>query len=156
MAARSCFQKSNRAEETAKNAIRHMATIITKNAYENRGIWRAYLPHALYILDNRNAVDSFDALGFCYCVGSCLHLDGRINGAMRCFRCCTQWARNTLPKDHPDRLSSEHILGKAYHIDGIPLHAVALLEQIIKVESTLPEDNPARFTMQRSLAQAQY
>ncbi|CZR50232.1 related to calcium-independent phospholipase A2 [Phialocephala subalpina] len=60
----------------------------------------------------------------------------------------------TLAEDHPDRLTSQHTLARAYWANGQVAEAVALLEHVIQIrEKTLAEDHPDRLDSQHVLAQ---
>ncbi|KIW22420.1 uncharacterized protein PV07_12307 [Cladophialophora immunda] len=61
----------------------------------------------------------------------------------------------TLPEDHPDRLTAQHDLERAYHANRQVREAVSLLEQVVEIqEQTLPEDHPDRLMAQHDLARA--
>lgn len=100
MAARSWFQKNSRIEEAARAALEHVVSIFPDDEHENRGTWRAFLPHALYMLHDGEAVHSHNAWTLCFWVGRCLYSDGRINEAIQCYEYCTQWTCKSFPKDH--------------------------------------------------------
>jgi tetratricopeptide (TPR) repeat protein len=58
----------------------------------------------------------------------------------------------TLAKDHPDRLESQHELAVAYEANGQVKEAVSLLEQVVKIqEQTLAKDHPDRLASQHVL-----
>ncbi|PGH14470.1 hypothetical protein AJ80_05915 [Polytolypa hystricis UAMH7299] len=55
-------------------------------------------------------------------------------------------------KNLPSRLASEHELARAYHENGQPRQAAKLLENVVEVRETLPEDDPCRLASQHELA----
>ena len=61
----------------------------------------------------------------------------------------------SLAEDHPDRLTSQHELARAYRANGQVKEAVTLLEQVVKIrEQSLAEDHPDRLASQHELARA--
>ncbi|RDW70985.1 putative kinesin light chain 1 protein [Coleophoma cylindrospora] len=59
----------------------------------------------------------------------------------------------TLAEDHPDRLSSQHVLAISYKANGQVKEAVKLLEQVVKIKSvTLAENHPSRIVSEEVLA----
>ncbi|KAL8861899.1 MAG: hypothetical protein Q9178_001768 [Gyalolechia marmorata] len=66
-----------------------------------------------------------------------------------------QIQEQTLPKDNPSRLISEHELAGAYHKNRQVKKAVSLLEQVVQIqEQTLAEGDRNRLASQHELASA--
>lgn len=59
-----------------------------------------------------------------------------------------------LSESHPDRLGSQHELAVAYLENGQSKEAIELLEQVVKIRSTLMESHPDRLASQHALARA--
>ena len=133
MAARSWLQRRTVLKR------QHMADIFLNISHENCHIWRAYPPHALYILDDGKSVDSLDALGLCVDASYCLLVDDRTNDAVRCLQYCIQWTRSVLPEDCLKRLSSEHMLAIAHLHNGQTARGAALLEHVVKLQLHSPK-----------------
>ncbi|ETI24699.1 hypothetical protein G647_04068 [Cladophialophora carrionii CBS 160.54] len=55
---------------------------------------------------------------------------------------------------HPLRLVSQHTLAGAYKANGRVKDAMQLLEEVVRIEQTLPEDESARLASQHELARA--
>jgi tetratricopeptide (TPR) repeat protein len=90
----------------------------------------------------------------CLQVGKCLRVDGRTKEALHwlteCFR-----IRSNLVEDHPDRLTSQHALARAYRANGQVKEAVTLLQHVVEVHGdVLAEDHPSRLASQHALAGA--
>ncbi|EUC46689.1 hypothetical protein COCMIDRAFT_4233 [Bipolaris oryzae ATCC 44560] len=135
-----------------EKGIRHLARIFPSDDYANRTKWRAYLPHALRLLENSQVSSMQDKSELCLLVGHCLYVDGRIQEAVRWFgQSCEH--RKTLKKRDPKRLASEHALAEAYHANGQVKEAIKLLEHIVRIEVTA-EDHPDRLASQQTLAGA--
>ena len=66
-----------------------------------------------------------------------------------------QIRKQSLAKDHPDRLASQHALAGAYKANGQVQEAVSLLEQVVQIkDQSLAKDNPSRLASQHELARA--
>lgn len=66
-----------------------------------------------------------------------------------------QWRNRHFTEDHPNRLASQHALATAYLANGQVKDAVALLEQIVAIQSkTLAEDHPDQLASQHALGMA--
>ncbi|KAJ9131270.1 TPR-like protein [Coniochaeta hoffmannii] len=141
--------------QAAETAMRHMAGRFPSDEYENRHIWRAYLPHALRILQRAGAGEMKERYDLSFWVGRCLQVEGRIKEAVGCFEECWRWESGQFAEDHPSRLASQHVLAGAYESDGQIKKAVVLLEQVVAVESrTLQEDGPERLASLSALENA--
>jgi tetratricopeptide (TPR) repeat protein len=141
--------------QATETAMRHLAGSFPTDGYENRHIWRRYLPHALRILQRAGAGDMEEGYELSFWVGRCLLVEGRIREAVRCFEGCWRWRSGQFAEDHHLRLASQHALAGAYQGDGQIKKAVALLEQVVAVrERTLAEEHPDRLASQHELAGA--
>jgi tetratricopeptide (TPR) repeat protein len=134
--------------------VRHVADVFPSDDYENRAVWRGYLPHALRLLSSGQHSSAWEQSKLCLLVGLCLLVDGRIQEAVVWLdRSCQQ--RSQLGKDDPGRLLSQHKLAGAYRADGQVHKAVALLEHVVEVkEKTLAPEHPDRLASQHELAGA--
>ncbi|KAF2785582.1 purine and uridine phosphorylase, partial [Melanomma pulvis-pyrius CBS 109.77] len=135
-------QGTDMAEVTEK-AVRHVAEIFPSDDYVNRAMFRAYLPHALRLLENMRDWDIKEKSDLCLWVGRCLRFDGRIREAVKWLEESCRW-RNRLDEDNSDLLFSQHALAIAYEADGQIKKAVELLEHVVAVEKVLAEEHPDR------------
>ncbi|KAK1762400.1 hypothetical protein QBC33DRAFT_623724 [Phialemonium atrogriseum] len=141
--------------QVAEKAIRHLEAVFPSDDYENRSVWREYLPHALRILQGNEVDDLEEKYNLCFWAGRCLRVDGRIKEAVKCLDICYRWRMDNFADNHPDRLASQHNLASAYQADGQIKKAVALLEQVVAIRETILADNhPSRLTSQHNLASA--
>ncbi|KAK3933890.1 hypothetical protein QBC46DRAFT_348182 [Diplogelasinospora grovesii] len=175
LATRIWLRREGLETQTIETAVRRLAGSFPTDEYENQHIWRAYLPHALRILQRAGAGDIEERYELYFWVGRCLQGEGRIKEAMRCFEECWRWRSGQFAEEHPSRLASQHELAVAYRSDGqikkavalLEQHelarayrsdgqvkkAVALLEQVVAVqERTLAEEHPSRLASQHNLA----
>ncbi|KAI6915045.1 hypothetical protein KC318_g129 [Hortaea werneckii] len=136
---------------TQSNALRHLKVIFPSSHYENRKVWREYMPHAIRALEG-NEAETVEVRGaLCLKVGRCLHVDGRIDDEVRLLEKSLA-LRNTLDEDHPVWLASQHELGRAYLVKGHVTEAVLLLERVVIIcQQNLAEDHPSRLASQYEL-----
>jgi tetratricopeptide (TPR) repeat protein len=80
---------------------------------------------------------------------------GKANKAVAVLEQVVKIREQKLTEDHPDRLASQHALGRAYEANGQIKKALLLLEQVVKIrERTLAENDPSRLASQHELARA--
>jgi hypothetical protein len=96
--------------QATETAMRHLAGSFPTDKYENRHIWRAYLLHALRILQRAGAGEMEKRYDLSFWVGRCLQVEGRIKEAVRWFEECWRWRSGQFAEDHPLRLASQHAL----------------------------------------------
>ncbi|KAF4440431.1 hypothetical protein F53441_12274 [Fusarium austroafricanum] len=153
MAIRSWVLENDLEKEQSQAVIARLREIFPIDDWENRGLWRQYLPHAIKLFrcpeDGWN--DERCELG--YWVGRCLHVDGRVTEAVKLLKHVVAIREITLAEDHPSRLASQHELARVYQSNGQIQEAVRLLEHVVAVEGiTLAESHPDRLASQRALA----
>jgi tetratricopeptide (TPR) repeat protein len=154
LATRIWVKEHGNAGEVAEEAVRHVADVFPSDDYENRAVWRGYLPHALRLLSSGQHSSAWEQSELCLLVGRCLYVDGRMQEAVVWLeRSCEQ--RSQLDEDNPGRLSSQHALAIAYQADGQVHKAVTLLEHVVEVsEKTLAAEHLNRLASQHNLAGA--
>ncbi|KAH7201293.1 hypothetical protein DER44DRAFT_440777 [Fusarium oxysporum] len=155
LATRSWVAENDWEKEQSQAAIARLREIFPTDEWENRDVWRQYLPHAIKLL--RCAEDDWSKelceLGFW--AGRCLHVDGRVTEAVELQEHVVAIREKTLAESHSDRLASQHALGIAYRANGQIKEAVKLLEDVVAVRrTTLAEDHPSRLASQHELAGA--
>jgi tetratricopeptide (TPR) repeat protein len=139
-----------------KAALRHVADVFPSNDYENRAVWRVYLPHALRLLESNQEDEAEELSELSLRVGRCLLVDGRIREAVVWLEKSYQH-RSQRSIDDSGRLSSQYVLAGAYQEDGQVKKAVELLEAVVKVRNkVLAEEHPDRLVSQHALAIAYY
>jgi tetratricopeptide (TPR) repeat protein len=154
LAARIWISKHGDAARVLDEAVRHVAGVFPSDDYANRVVWRAYLPHALRLLESRQERNVDEKPELCLLVGRCLRVDGRVSEAVRWLEESCQ-RRKALDEDDSDLLLSQHELAMAYEADGQVQKAVELLEHVVIVkEKVLAEEHPSRLASQHALAGA--
>jgi tetratricopeptide (TPR) repeat protein len=132
--------------------VRQVPDVFPSDDHANLAVWRAYLPHALHLLECGGCITK-DTSELYLLVGRCLRVDGRIREAVRWLEESCLW-REALDEDDSDRLLSQHVLAMAYEADGQVKKAVELLEVVVKARETLAADHPDRLASQHALAMA--
>ncbi|KAI7766953.1 hypothetical protein LZL87_013565 [Fusarium oxysporum] len=136
-------------------AFKHIAKVFPTNDWENREIWRQYMPHALRLLTNSDDGDTKDRCKLGYWVGGCLLADGRIRQAVHILESVVEIQRTTLAENDRRRLESQHRLAKVYSYNKQTKEAVELLEHVVAVKADiLAENDPSRLASLHALATA--
>ncbi|KAL2194480.1 hypothetical protein P885DRAFT_71251 [Corynascus similis CBS 632.67] len=155
LATRIWVQREGLTATASEKATRHLATVFPSDEYENRTIWREYLPHAVRALQYSKELDIEEKSDLLLWIGRCLIVDGRIREAVRSLEEACQWRSRHFAEDHPNRLASQHVLAMAYQDNGQVKEAITLLKHIVAIEArTLTEDHPDRLASQHELAMA--
>lgn len=154
LATRVWIKKEEDMEHTFRNVVSHLVRVFPSDKWENRELWRKYLPHAMRVLESRTtAGDESCQLG--YRVGRCLNMDKRAREAVRLLEHVVDIQEKTLAEAHPNRLASQHELAVAYQANGQIKEAVKLLKHVVEIEKEiLAEDHPDRLVSQQVLAGA--
>ncbi|KAI0186289.1 hypothetical protein EV127DRAFT_439439 [Xylaria flabelliformis] len=154
LATRTWVKTQGSEEKIAADAITHLDAVFPDNEWENRYVWRQYLPHALRALheDNWRSEKSTDLGSW---VGRCLYVDGRYKDAIRILQGVVLVQEETHDEDDPDRLMSVYELATAYGANSQVPEAINLLEHVVETEKrTLAEDHPNRLKSEHELARA--
>jgi tetratricopeptide (TPR) repeat protein len=154
VAARVWIQQKGLAMETQRKAMEHLSKAFPWNKWDNRELWREYIPHAARMRDAKDGGDADARWMLCFKAGRCLRLDGRIRDAV-CWLEDSLDLRAHLPEDDENRLSTQHALATAYEANGQVKDAIQLLEHVVAIEGrVLAEDHPDRLASQHELAGA--
>jgi tetratricopeptide (TPR) repeat protein len=154
IAAKVWVQQKGLMVEMQKTALEHLSNIFPSDDYENREVWREYIPHAARMRNARN--DRYSDVGgeLCLQVGRCLRVDGRMRDAIDWLE-KSRDLRSDLSENHAGRLLTQHVLAMAYRANGLISEAVELLEQVVAIhKQVLAKDHPNRLASQHELASA--
>ena len=148
------ISKYSNAAEVTEKAVRHTASVFPSDDYANRTVWRAYLPHALRLLESKVDSNREKKSELCLLVGQCLQMDGRIREAVKWLEECCR-LRGRLDEEDLNRLASQHALARAYEAVGQVKKAVELLEHVVAMrKKLLAEKHPDRLASKHELARA--
>ncbi|EXA29857.1 hypothetical protein FOVG_18692 [Fusarium oxysporum f. sp. pisi HDV247] len=140
-------------KEQSQAAIARLEEVFPTDEWENRDLWRQYLPHAIKLLGCAEDDWSKELCKLGYWAGRCLLVDGRVTEAEKLLEHVVTIRETTLAENHPDRLASQHVLSMAYQANGQIKEAVKLIEHVVAVRNTtLAENHPDRLTSQHVLA----
>jgi len=146
-------KKYGDAARVLEDAVRHVANVFPSEDYANRIVWRAYLPHALRLMEAGQGCSIEQRARLCLLVGRCLWVDGRIGETVRWLEESCR-LRGALHENDMNRLVSQHDLAGVYLSDGQVQKAVNLLEHVVAMGEVLPEEHPFRLASQHELARA--
>jgi len=150
IAAQVWIQQKGLTAETQKTALEHLSTIFPTDDYDNREVWREFIPHAARMRDRYSNIGG----ELCLQVGRCLRVDGRMRDAIDWLE-KSRDLRSDLSEDHAGRLLTQHVLAMAYRANGMVNEAVRLLEQVVAIHKrVLAKDHPNRLASQHELASA--
>ncbi|KAG7423531.1 Kinesin light chain 2 [Fusarium oxysporum f. sp. raphani] len=149
-------------KEQSQAAIARLREVFPTAEWENRDVWRQYLPHAIKLLrcPEDNWSDELCELGFGLADASSQHAlarayqaNGQIKEAVKLQEHVVAIHKKTLAESHPDRLASQHELAIAYQANGQIKEAVKLQQHVVAIhEKTLAESHPDRLASQHELA----
>ncbi|KAB5515676.1 hypothetical protein GE09DRAFT_979454, partial [Coniochaeta sp. 2T2.1] len=145
VATRVWIERQGRTGETETAAFQHLVATFPSADRANGTLWRAYLPHALGVLQGRKECRTEEMCDLSFRVGQCLDQDRRFKEAIRCFEGACEWRKERLAADDHSRLDSEHELARAYLGDRRITEAIEMLEHVVAVQKkTLAEDDHFR------------
>ncbi|KAL7755423.1 hypothetical protein ACKLNR_014521 [Fusarium oxysporum f. sp. zingiberi] len=155
LATRSWVAGNDLEKKQRQAAIARLSEVFPTDDWENRDLWRQYLPHAIKLLSPSEDDWSEELCWLGYWVGRCLLIDGRATEAVELLQYVVAVRETTLAENHPDRLASLHELAIAYQANGQIAEAVKLLQHVVAVKETiLAENHPDRLASQHVLAGA--
>ncbi|KAI1735667.1 acyl transferase/acyl hydrolase/lysophospholipase [Xylaria scruposa] len=154
LATRTWVKTQGYEEKAVADAITHLEAVFPTDEWENRYVWRQYMPHGLRVLhedDWRSENSTY--LGIL--VGRCLYGDFRYKDAIRILQGVVSAREKMFHEDDPRRLTSDYALAIVYRANGQAPEAIKLLERMVEIEkTTLAEDDPSRLASQHELARA--
>jgi hypothetical protein len=97
--------------------------------HKNRSVWRAYLPHARYVLGSMFMEDGVkEKAKLLWKFGMCLYGDGRYNEAEKSFFQVMEIRKRVLGAEHPDTLISMANLAFTWESQGRDHDALELMK----------------------------
>ncbi|KNB16589.1 hypothetical protein FOXG_14414 [Fusarium oxysporum f. sp. lycopersici 4287] len=152
LATRSWVAKNDSEQEQSQAAIARLNEVFPTDDWENRDLWRQYLPHVIKLLSTFKDDWSEEPCELGYWAGRCLLVDGRVTEAVEMLEHVVAVEETTLAENHPSRLASQHELARAYKANGQVEEAVKLLKHVVVVrETTLAQNHPDRLVSEELL-----
>lgn len=119
---------------TEDSAIQHLVGVFPSSKWENRLVWRQFLPHVLpLVMDGRLRRDE-RVLLLGHGIGLCLQVDGRSKEAAEILEIVVAIEEETLTEADPSRLSSQHALAGIYQANGQVKESIKVLEYIVAIQ----------------------
>ena len=154
LATRNWLREENSFAQWSGKALARLADIFPDDDYRNRGVWRAYLPHARYVLqcDVREEGIS-ERLSLLDNYGRCLLSDGRYIEAEQPFVQVVETRKRVLGQEHPDTLTSMANLASTFWNQGRWKEAEELDVQVMETRKrVLGQEHPSTLTSMANLA----
>ncbi|KAL4938312.1 hypothetical protein BDV06DRAFT_215198 [Aspergillus oleicola] len=119
LATRNWMRRTEVFDHWVRRATQRLDNIFPDHDHNNQGLWRDYLPHALYLINS----EEFHNIHYEYVelssrVGKSLQSDGRYNEAKILFVDCLKFRERDLGPEHPDTLTSIGNLGSVLERQG--------------------------------------
>ncbi|KAF5673916.1 ankyrin protein 3 [Fusarium heterosporum] len=147
--------ESDSEKEQKQAAIVRLEEVFPTHDWENRELWRQYMPHVIKILRSADDTWSEELSDLVNWAGLCLLVDGRVAEAVAMFERLVAAQEIILPNNRPSRLASKYQLASAYKVNGQIKEAIELLEHVVSVEEIiLPSNHPDQLSSQHQLASA--
>jgi tetratricopeptide (TPR) repeat protein len=154
LATRNWMRNGNRYPAYINKAADRLSQIFPDNHHTNRQLWREYLPHALFLLSEREVSRQRQQYIDCMKkVGSCLYSDGRYNEAGELFIQVMESRKQVLGSAHPNTLTSMSNLASTYWNQGRWKEAEELEVQVMETrKQVLGAEHPDTLTSMSNLA----
>jgi tetratricopeptide (TPR) repeat protein len=138
LATRNWLRKEGRLVRWAVKAMQRLAEVFPEDDHQNRSMWRLYLAHALYVLEQ----DSLEEGGkervlLIWRVAGCLYHDGRYKEAEPWYMQMTEMSKTLLGEEHPETLNSMDNLATTYSSQGRWKEGEELGVQVMEIRRKL-------------------
>jgi tetratricopeptide (TPR) repeat protein len=154
LATRNWLRKEERLAEWAAKAMQRLEEVFPEDKHENRSIWRLYLAHALYVLEQNSLEgDGEERVKLTWRVAGCLHEDGKYKEAGPWYLRLIETRKTVLGEEHPDTLMSMSNLALTYSDQGRLVEAEVLGTQVLDASKrVLGEEHPDTLMSMNNLA----
>ncbi|CZR65364.1 related to kinesin light chain 1 [Phialocephala subalpina] len=145
LSTRNWLRKEKLLAHSTERVIVRLEEVFLDENHKNRSVWRAYLPHARYVLES-NLVDKDwqSRMDLIWRYGMCLYEDGRWNEAEAAITEVLEIKKRDLSAGHPTTLTGMAYLAATYKNQGRWDEAEELFMQVIEISKTkLGADHPA-------------
>jgi len=153
LATRNWLRMENCDTEWVAKAIARLDCVFPSHDHKNRDLWRAYLPHAQYLVGSDLGNGVRERLSLLMKLGQCLLSDGRYNDAEKPFLEVMEANKMVLGEEHPATLTSMANLASTYCNQGRWKEAEELEKYVMKARTRmLGEEHPDTLTSMANLA----
>ncbi|KAF1809666.1 HET-domain-containing protein [Eremomyces bilateralis CBS 781.70] len=156
LATRNWLRKEELLAQLTEKTIMRLEEVFPDDNHENRSVWRAYLPHARYMLGS-NLVDKDwkPRMDLMWRYGMCLYKDGRWNEAEEPINQVFDMEKRVLGAEHPSTLTSMANLASTYRNQGRWKEAEELEVQVMETRKrVLGAEHPDTLSSMANLAMA--
>jgi tetratricopeptide (TPR) repeat protein len=152
---RGWLEKQDREREVSNHVICHIAARFPVKGDAHYDLRRAYLPHAMRLLNRNHGNKTAETYQLFGKVGYSFHEDRRFKDAIRCFEEVCRWRQGLYSEKDGVRLALEYALGSAYLDDRRIKDAIEMLEHVVTVEKEmLDEKDYNRLASEHALGSA--
>jgi hypothetical protein len=107
LATRNWLRREESLAQWTLKAVTRLDEVFPDDDHKNRSVWRAYLPHARYVLDSTSIEDGVqEKAELLWKFAMCLYRDRRYNEAEKSFFQVMETSLRVLGQKHPDTLTS--------------------------------------------------
>src|SRR5579862_5269146 len=154
LATRNWLRKEESLSRWTSKAVARLAETFPDDDHKNRSIWRAYLPHARYVLSSSLIKDDVqERTQLLWKYSMCLYSDGRYDEAEKSFSQVMETRKRELGGEHPSTLTSMANLASTFWNQGRWKEAEELQAKELEICSrVLGEEHPSTLTSMANLA----
>ncbi|KAH8669663.1 hypothetical protein BGZ60DRAFT_564114 [Tricladium varicosporioides] len=156
LATRNWLQKQGLITQWTERAIMRLEEVFPDHDYQNRSVWRMYLPHIQYaLISNIISKDVSNRTKLVWRFGMCLYSDGRYNEAEKQFIEVFTTRKRVLGLEHPSTLTSMANLASTYQKQGRWKEAEELFVLVVETrKKVLGQEHPDTLASMDNLASA--
>jgi tetratricopeptide (TPR) repeat protein len=154
LAMRNWLRREELLADWGAKTMRRLQGVFPENDHRNRGIWRLYLAHARYVLEDESPEDDEEERReLTRKFARCLYSDGRYNEAEPWQVRMMETSKRVLGDEHPDTLTSMANLASTYSNQGRWTQAEELGVQVMETRKrALGDEHPDTLTSMANLA----
>ncbi|KAF2185377.1 TPR-like protein [Zopfia rhizophila CBS 207.26] len=142
---RNWLRQNDTLAKWTEKAVARLASVFPDAGYGNRSLWRAYFPHARYVLASNPPEGIKDRLLEKF--GLCLLHDGRYIEAEETFLQLIGTRKRVLGQEHPSTLASIGNLASTFWGQGRCKEAEELIVQVMEIQKrVLGQEHPSILT----------
>jgi tetratricopeptide (TPR) repeat protein len=148
------LRKEKLLSHSTEGVIKRLEEVFPDELYENRNVWRSYLPHARYVLESDLVDQTWQSrINLMWKCGQCFYKDGRWTEAEAAFTQVLEIEKRDLGAEHPSTLVSMNDLALTFWNQGRYREAEELILEVIDTRKrVLGQEHPDTLVSIGSLA----